>query len=149
MIKKTHLAIGLAIGLYFLSFVNHKFSFIPIVLIASLLPDIDSMSSSFGRRVIFRPVQVLFIHRGPLHSYTFCALFAFLFTLFYPVAALPFFLGYSFHIFADSFTVQGIRPFWPLKFQSSGVLRSGGIADRTLFGVFIIIDLVLFVMLFV
>ena len=149
MIKRTHLAIGLASALYFLPLVNNKLIFIPIVLIASLLPDIDSGFSQLGKKKIFRPVQVVFTHRGPLHSYTFCILFSLIFAFIYPIFALPFFLGYSFHLFADSFTVNGIRPFWPFKVQSSGVARTGGVVDRTLFLVFILIDIVLFVLLFV
>jgi len=149
MIKRTHLAVGLAIGLYFLPLVAHKFFFIPIVLIGSLLPDIDSATSTLGKRRIFRPIQVFLRHRGPLHSYTICALICLVFAFFYPVVALPLFFGYSFHLFLDSFTVSGIRPFWPLKVQSSGMARTGGVADKMLFSVFSLIDVFLFILLFV
>jgi membrane-bound metal-dependent hydrolase YbcI (DUF457 family) len=148
MLRRTHIAIGLAIGLYFLPFINHKLLFIPIILIASVLPDIDSISSHIGKRKIFRPLQAIFVHRGPLHSYTFCVGFSFVFAFIYPVVALPFFLGYSFHLFADSFTRRGLRPFWPLKFVSSGVVRTGRIVDRTIFYTMVIIDLFLFILLF-
>lgn len=149
MIKRTHLAIGLAAALYFLPFVNHKLLFIPVVLISSLLPDIDSSFSQLGKKNIFRPVQMVFTHRGPLHSYTLCIFFSLLFAFFYPIFALPFFLGYSFHLFADSFTINGIKPFWPFRFQSSGVVRTGGLIDGWIFIVFILVDVLFFLLLFI
>ncbi|MEK6844496.1 MAG: metal-dependent hydrolase [Nanoarchaeota archaeon] len=149
MLKKTHLAIGLALGLYFLPFVNHKLLFIPITLLASLFPDIDCATSTLGKRKIFRPIQMIFQHRGALHSYTFCVLFSLLFAFFYPVFALPFFLGYSFHLLADSFTVNGLRPLWPLKVVSRGFTKTGGAADRSMFWIFSIVSAFLFVRLFI
>lgn len=143
------MAIGLAIGLYFLPFVTYKFWFIPVILIASVLPDIDSASSSIGRKSIFRPAQAFLTHRGPLHSYTVCVALSSVFAFFLPIFALPFFLGYSFHLFADSFTINGIKPFWPWRFESSGIVRTGGMMDRTLFVTFIIVNLFLLIMLFV
>mgnify|MGYP001620000998 CR=1 FL=1 len=148
MIKKTHLAIGLALGLYFLPFMTHKVLFIPIILIASVLPDIDSVNANIGKHKIFRPLQSFLEHRGPLHSYTVVIILSLVLAFFYPVFALPFFLGYSIHLFADSFTVRGIRPFWPFKFHTEGIVKTGGIVDRSLFYVFMIVDLFLFVMLF-
>ena len=148
MLKRTHSAIGLAVGLYFLPFVTYKFSFIPLILLASLLPDIDSMSSSIGQRRIFRPVQVFIKHRGALHSFTICALVSIIFAFFYPIIALPFFLGYGFHLFADSFTIEGIRPFWPLKSSSSGKIRTGGMIEKAVLGIFILASIVFFLMLF-
>ena len=149
MIKKTHLAIGLAISLYFLPFVKYKLLFIPIILIASLLPDIDSRFSHVGKKKIFRPVQIFFEHRGPLHSYTVCIIISLIFAFFYPIFALPFFLGYSFHLLADSFTVRGIKPFWPLKYVSNGIIKTGGLTDRSIFWCFAVMDVFLFVLLFV
>ena len=149
MIKRTHLAVGLAVGLYFLPFVTHKLFFIPIVLLGSILPDIDSATSFLGRRRIFRPVQLFFRHRGPIHSYTVCGIICLIFAFFYPVVALPLFFGYSLHLFLDSFTVGGIKPLWPLNFQSSGIVRTGGAIDKVMFSIFIVVDFFLFILLFV
>ena len=149
MIKKTHIAIGVALALYFILHVQHKLLFIPIVIISSLLPDVDSAFSSIGRKKIFLPLQVFTTHRGALHSYTVCIILSLFFAFYLPIFALPFFLGYSFHLFADSFTINGIRPFWPLKYSTSGRVRTGGIADRTIFMTFSVIDVVLFMLLFV
>ena len=149
MLKKTHLAIGLALGLYFLPFVSHKLLFIPVTLVASVLPDIDSVTSTLGKRRIFRPFQMIFQHRGALHSYTFFVIFSLLFAFFNPVFALPFFLGYSFHLLADSFTVNGIKPIWPFKVVSRGLTKTGGVADRSMFYIFSIVSIFLFIRLFI
>ena len=65
-----------------------------------------------------------------------------------PVLALPFFLGYAMHLLTDSFTVEGIRPFWPFKSVSKGMLRVGGSIEQAIFIGFCIVDLVLLVSLF-
>src|SRR5947207_802327 len=108
MLRRTHLVIGLAIALHFVSHVTNQFLFIFIVLLSTVLPDIDSGFSALGRNWFAKPVQIMTSHRGYLHSYTFAVFASIIISLIYPVAALPFFLGYSFHLLADSFTVLGI-----------------------------------------
>ena len=143
MLVKTHLAIGFAVALYFSRLVNNLWIFIPVVILSSLIPDIDSGFSFLGRRGLFKPVQWTTVHRGVLHSYTLAILGSLILALWFPLFALPFFLGYAFHLFADSFTVQGIKPFWPLKFVSSGVVRSGSAVEKAIFFSFVIFDLFL------
>ena len=143
MIWKTHLAIGLAIALYFSNYVNKPLIFIPVVLISSFFPDIDSRFSYIGKKALFRPVQWTVSHRGIIHSYTLCIALSLLIAFFYPILALPFFLGYIFHLFADSFTIQGIKPFWPLKAVSKGTITTGGKIEKAIFYTFALIDFVL------
>jgi len=131
--------IGLAIALHFVTHVTHQFAFILIVLAATVLPDIDSGFSALGRNWFAKPVQVLTSHRGFLHSYTFCIFVSIIISLAYPIAALPFFLGYSFHLLADSFTIQGIRPFWPLQVVSKGPVKTGGAVEDAIFWIFVIL----------
>ena len=45
---------------------------------------------------------------------------------FFPILSLGFFIGYSVHLIADSFTRAGIQPFWPLKVRRSGFITNGG-----------------------
>lgn len=149
MIRRTHLAVGLGLAVYFLPFITYKLLFIPIVVIASVLPDIDSSFSRAGSSKLFRPVQMVFKHRGFLHSYTFCVIISFSLAFFYPIAALPFFLGYASHLFLDSFTVSGIKPFWPLKASAKGLIKTGGLTDRSIFFIFLFVDLFLIGLLFV
>src|SRR3989344_8027685 len=120
MLLRTHIAIGLAVALFFLPHVNNKWIFFPIVLLSSILPDADSRFSTLGRKKVFRPLQMVSRHRGILHTYTFCIFISVLLAFYYPALALPFFLGYSFHLYADLFTPEGIMPFWPLKKRVTG-----------------------------
>lgn len=148
MLRRTHLAIGLASAFYFLPKVNSKLIFLIVVVIATLIPDLDRGMNIF--KLDFwkgRPPGPG--HRGFLHSYTFCIFVSLLFALFYPLLALPLFLGYSLHLFADSFTVKGIRPFWPFKLTSSGKITTGGKIEAVIFFVFILIDVFLVAFWFV
>ncbi len=148
MIKRTHLAIGLALAFVFLPHVNYKLVFFPVVLIAALLPDIDSPGSAVGHNSIFRPLQFVARHRGVFHSFSFCIIASVILAFLLPVLALPFFLGYGSHLFADSFTQEGIMPFWPWKKSSSGLLRTGGTTEYSIFIGFLIADAALFLGLF-
>ena len=126
MMLRTHLAIvALAILLFVpnVSDFSDKFVFVVVALTATYLPDIDSAFSTIGRKEGARIVQFFVKHRGMLHSFTFCIAISILFTLFIPVLALPFFLGYGLHLFSDSFTLEGIKPFWPYKKSSSWKIR--------------------------
>lgn len=149
MLSKTHLAIGVFAVLFFLPHVNNKWVFIPVVLIASLLPDIDSGFSTLGKHKVLRPFQLLMKHRGFIHSFTFCFLISLIFAFYIPVLAFPFFLGYSLHLVADAWTVEGIKPFWPLKDSTSGKVRVGGVLEKGVFFTFIVLDLVFLILLFV
>ena len=145
MLKRTHLALGVAVGLFMLPHVNNKLIFLPIVLLASLLPDVDSGFSSLGKRWFMKPVQWFVKHRGVFHSLTFAILVSLVIAFFWPVGALPFFLGYSFHLLADSFTPDGIKAFWPLKFVSKGRIKTGGRIEDGIFLVFLVLDVLLLV----
>ncbi len=138
MLLRTHTAVGLVAALYFLPHVVNKVIFVPIVLLASALPDIDTGYSNIGKHKIFRPVQMFSSHRGIFHTYTMCIAISVLLALFYPIFALPFFLGYSFHLILDSFTPKGIRPFWPFRVRVEGRIKTGGPIDTTIFYVCLI-----------
>lgn len=133
MMLRTHIAFGLAGGLALLPYVYHQWSFIPLVLIATLLPDIDCMHSYLGKHWIFRPLQWCIKHRGVIHSLTFCVITTLLFMLFIPVAALPFFLGFTLHLLGDGVTKEGIRLWWPWSEEIRGPMRTGGTIEKGVF----------------
>ena len=127
MMRKTHIAFAILGVLILLPFVKSKIIFASVAVIATLLPDLDSHSSRLGRNVLMRPIQMVTGHRGILHSLTFCLFIGVLLEFFIPVLALGFFLGYSIHLLADSFTVMGISAFWPIKkIVSRGRIETGG-----------------------
>ncbi|MBS3089750.1 metal-dependent hydrolase [Candidatus Pacearchaeota archaeon] len=133
MMMRTHLALGALAGVILLPYVTHKISFIPIILLASLLPDIDSMHSYLGKYWIFRPMQWFVKHRGMLHSLTFCLLVSFIFAAFSPFLVLPFFIGYGLHLFSDSLTIEGIQIWWPKGRVARGNMLTGGRVEKILF----------------
>ncbi|HLD38328.1 MAG TPA: metal-dependent hydrolase [Candidatus Nanoarchaeia archaeon] len=145
MLIKTHLTITLFFILLLLPFVSYKIFFIAIALLATYIPDIDLKSSKLGRKIIFRPLQYFVKHRGAFHSFTFLFLITFIFLMFIPRIALGFFVGYASHLFADSLTISGITPFFPLKGKTSWKIRTGGKTEKILFFVLLIVNLLLIV----
>ncbi|PXY71344.1 hypothetical protein CXX78_01595 [Candidatus Parvarchaeota archaeon] len=141
MLMKTHLAIGAFAALFFLQQVSHKSVFIVTILIASLLPDIDSGFSTLGRKKIFKLIQMFTKHRGLFHSFTFCIVFSIFLAFYFPIFAFPFFLGYALHLFADAWTIDGIRPFWPTKHVSKGKVRVGSPLEDVIFVIFCILNI--------
>ncbi len=145
MMLRTHLAISVLAIIAFLPHVSSKGIFILIALIATALPDIDTGFSTIGKNG--KIIQFFVKHRGIFHSLTFAIIISTILTFFSPILAFPFFLGYSLHLFTDSFTKEGIKPFWPLKQKSSWSIRVGGVVETTLFLVFVILDIIAFLLL--
>jgi membrane-bound metal-dependent hydrolase YbcI (DUF457 family) len=146
MMMKTHLALGAAVALYFLPHVKDKVIFFPVVILATLLPDLSNLN--FWRKGKPRTLKKIPLFDYLFKTYTFCIGVTVLLALFYPLLALPFFLGYSFHLITDAFTPEGIQPFWPLGKRSTGRVKTGGTIDTTLFIVFVIVAFALFIKLF-
>ncbi len=136
---KTHLALGVLAGLFFMKLVSldEPWVFLAIVAFSSILPDIDTKNSWIGRR--FRPISwifsLLFGHRKLFHSIIFALLiFIVLNYLLASYIAAAFLIGYVVHVLVDGLTVNGIKPFFPLsRFEIKGFLRSGDLMDNLLF----------------
>lgn len=133
MMMRTHVLLALSAGLALLPSVTHRISFLPVIVLATLLPDIDCTRSYLGKYWFFRPLQWCTRHRGLFHSLTFCLGATLILALFIPVFALPFFLGYLLHLFADSVTVEGVYFWWPKGGEVRGVLRTGGSIEQGIF----------------
>jgi len=131
----------------FVQHINNQLVFVGMVLLATVLPDLDSSFSSWGRHLIFRPLQFFVKHRGIIHSFTTGVIASVAIAFFWPVASLGFFVGYSVHLICDSFTKEGIQPFWPLKAKSKGFIVTGGRIEESIF-IFLILVNVLLVGLF-
>ena len=148
MMGRTHLIIALFFVLLFIADMPNKIVFASVALIAAILPDIDTANSKLGRHTLFRFLQFFVKHRGVIHSFTLCILISVIFSYFIPVLAFPFFLGYGLHLLADSFTLEGIQPFWPLKYHVNGAMETGRYAEKSLFFVFIGLDIIALLMIF-
>ena len=144
MLLKTHLAITILAILLLISRVEHQFVFVITALIATYIPDIDSRYSAIGRKRISRILQFFTKHRGITHSFVFLIFVTLILLYILPVATLGFFVGYGLHLFADSFTVNGITPFHPFsKMKSDGFIRTGKKFEKFIFIAFIILDVLL------
>lgn len=141
MQNKTHLAIGIFFMLFFVSRVVYKLPYVVVFLIAILLPNLDRFISI--RRLFSRSGKGAERKRGLFHSFTFCFIITAIFTWFYPIGAFPFFLAYGTHLITDSWTVEGIKPFWPFKYTSKGSVKNGGSLDQMIFYGFIVADVVM------
>lgn len=141
MLIRTHLSITLFFILLFISVVEYKFAFVLVALLATFIPDADSKFSTLGKRKSLRILQFFIKHRGMMHSFSFLILVTLVLVLFCPIISLGFFLGYGLHLLADSFTVQGIRPFYPLKKKSYGRIRTGKRTETAVFVFFLVGDL--------
>ena len=148
MLIRTHLAFIVLTLILFVPQVTNKVVFIFVALIATLLPDIDTAFSTLGKNRAFRILQFFVHHRGFIHSFTFCVLFSIILAIFWPIVALPFFLGYGVHLFIDSFTIEGIMPFWPYRGRSSWRMRTGSLVESTLFIFLVLLDIFLFIVIF-
>jgi len=149
MLLRTHLAFGILLIILFIQHVNDKLIFIAMVLVATVLPDLDTGFSSWGRHWIFRPLQFFVKHRGVIHSLTVGTFISILLAVFWPVGSFGFFVGYSAHLVCDSFTKEGIPIFWPLKTKSKGFISSGGRIEDSIFVFLVLIDLILVAFAFV
>jgi len=144
MLIKTHLAIAVLAILFFVSRVENQIVFVVVTMIATLVPDIDSSFSSIGKLKALRILRLFIRHRGLIHSFTFLFLIIIFFVLFFPVVAFPLFLGYGLHLLSDCFTIDGIRPFYPLKKRVSGNIRVGSKLETIIFVALFLTDLFIF-----
>ena len=125
---KTHVAFGILLGVvtYTVFAPTQPFLFMALVLLGSMLPDIDHPNSVIGKRV--KIVSFLFEHRGFFHSLFALVLFGSIGVLAFPGtgAALGIALGYFSHLLIDSITKEGIMTFHPLMhWRIRGIVRTG------------------------
>jgi membrane-bound metal-dependent hydrolase YbcI (DUF457 family) len=90
---------------------------IPVLLVLSILPDIDILGG------------LLFnynIHRGPTHSIVVAALVFIPLFVIYRKKATPYFLGLASHFLIGDFIIGGqLQLLWPLSFQKFGLHELG------------------------
>ncbi len=136
--SRTHLVFSFLIGLLVInSFdIQNKIIFIAILLIASVIPDIDSYKSKIGKKI--KPVSFLinvFLgHRGIFHSVFLPVLISLLILLLSHEAAIAFFAGYLSHLVLDSLTPEGVMFLYPFsKRRTKGFIRTGSLVENILF----------------
>lgn len=129
---KTHMTFGMGcwIGYATLRGIPLQPLTLGLVMIGSLLPDIDHPKSKFGRLVPFLsyPISAMFGHRGITHS--FFAIIAASVVMYLYGAKMwfvsPLAIGYVSHLIGDVFTNSGAPLLWPRKDKISFPLFSTG-----------------------
>ena len=138
----THLASGLAIAGLIQPLTQTPVAFIGIV-IGSILPDIDSHTSTLGQHIPIIP-RIL-KHRGITHSLIFLAL-CYILT---PYLAI----GVGIHLTLDFLNPKGIPLFWPVSKSIripfiSKLFPSGGVADKLMGACLWMLTIFLYFLLF-
>ncbi len=88
---------------------------IPLLLVASVLPDIDLL--------LQRVNPELFMHRGPTHSIITFTLLMIPFFIIYRKQAVPYYAALLSHSLMGDFFTGGIELFWPVSHGWFGVLN--------------------------
>jgi membrane-bound metal-dependent hydrolase YbcI (DUF457 family) len=89
---------------------------LPLLLVASILPDIDL--------VLERVNYSIFMHRGPLHSIITFTVFMIPFFVLYRKKSLPYYVALLSHSLLGDFLTGGIEKLWPISNEWFG----GGVA---------------------
>lgn len=129
---QTHLAGGLAVG----AVMSTNPAAIIVSGISALLPDMDKFNSKMGRAapVISIPINIIFGHRGFLHSLLAAGILYSLALKLLPEYALYCLAGYLSHLALDCFTPSGVPLLWPVPFRFRiPVIRTGSVFETALF----------------
>ncbi len=142
---RTHLIFSFLIGLLIIDSFNiqNKIIFITILLIASVLPDIDCYNSKVGRKIkpISFLINILLGHRGIFHSPFLLILVSMIIAIINIEIAAAFFVGYLSHLVLDSLTPGGVMFFYPFsRKRIKGIIKTGSLWENIFFFVLIILS---------
>ncbi len=139
------------LGVIFFLLVRNWFSggneivFFLLVLLGSVLPDIDSSKSRVNKwsGIFGVIVGFAFRHRGIFHSLLFHLLLFFIVRSFFGVYyASGLFLGYLAHLVGDGISKGGVKVFYPFSsYKVRGFMKVGGFVEGLLFVVMFLLIL--------
>ncbi|MBS3159964.1 metal-dependent hydrolase [Candidatus Woesearchaeota archaeon] len=135
------------ISAFLIKYLNleHPLIFSTILVISSLLPDIDSSKSKISIPIISRLIENIFGHRRFFHSIFPSLIFLLLSIVFSSLYPLAIFLGYLAHLLIDALTKEGIMPLFPItKIKINGFIRTNSFMENILFLILIILNLLIF-----
>lgn len=139
MLCRTHLLLGIVFFLLFHNFFygGNVILFFGLVLLGSILPDIDERHSTVNRwsGFIGRIISFFFHHRGIFHSLLFAAVIFWAMKtyagLYYAIGLA---LGYVAHLAGDALTPMGVQVFYPFSsFRLRGPMKTGGLLEWVIF----------------
>ncbi len=135
MLFHTHIFLGIVFFFLFKDYFSgrNELIFFALILLGSVLPDIDSKNSKINQwsGFIGKIIAIFAKHRGMFHS-----LFFYLF-LFFAISyftrqyyAFGLFLGYLAHLISDGMTLAGVQVFYPFsKFKLKGPIKVGSFTE--------------------
>ena len=123
--------------LLFFQYLQNPVTFLIVSIFATMIPDIDNKFSRVGHYKLSRIFNFFVKHRGITHSFSFLFIVSFFIFLFFKEILFVFVLGYSSHLLADSLTIRGIMPLYPLKKRLRGKIKTGGIIENLIFVIFL------------
>lgn len=145
---KTHIAGGIAAGVFYLTYrepVDSELLLMGSCILGSLIPDIDHTGSTISRKVpvLDNIISGVFGHRTITHSLLFMmlALWLFKWASWPPDFETGILMGIASHLLLDALTEQGIQFFWPFKIKvgipfgiaTGGMLEEGFMALLVVF----------------
>ena len=137
MILRTHLAFAFLVGLLFLKYSSgNKILFMFLVLLSSVISDVDHPRSKIGSKLILisKPFNFLFGHRKLFHSILLIVILSLGFWWFFGNFWIAVFIGYMSHVLLDMFTRNGVEIFYPFKkINLKGFIYTGGRLEKILF----------------
>lgn len=145
---RTHIVFGVFLFFVLGFYVDYSKPLIILILVLlmSIMPDIDLHTSYIGKQIkIFSYLfEVVLKHRGILHSLWICfIIWLVLDTFGFGIAIV----GYLGHLFLDMFNKKGLRLIWPfLKIR--GPFVTGRLFDNLIFYCLLGIDLFLVLILY-
>jgi inner membrane protein len=139
MLFPTHVLFGIVAFLITKNWFNNGnvAIFFVLVLLGSILPDIDSPGSKINQwsGIFGKWATLLAEHRGYFHSVFFFGLLFLLisyFTSYYYGMALI--IGYIAHIIGDGITPRGVKIFYPFsKLKFNGPIKVGSFSETVIF----------------
>ncbi len=148
MLFKTHLVFAFLIGLLTYHYIALAPQiYIAILILSSMVPDIDITTSKLGRHV--KLIGFLFTHRGFFHSLLALFLFSFLLSIAIPfIYIIPFFIGYLSHLILDAINYQGIMFLYPFPIKIKGIMKVGGLAEIIVLIILTVLSLIILIYTF-
>ena len=151
MLLRTHIVFSSLVALMLIDYlkIQRQLLFMIVVLLFTLMPDIDEKTSFISKKIKISFLLRLFTsHRGIFHT----VLIPFvLMILFYSInqktVAFGILTGYVSHLFLDSITKRGIMPLYPIKKKLRGFLVSGSFFEKILFFVLVLLNVLYLVFL--
>lgn len=126
--KSLVLDTGLSFDILYLGLLCHLFSIVALSVFGSLLPDIDTSTSTLGRFVPF--IGAIIPHRTITHTIWIILIFGIgIFCFGGNAYIIAVWIGYILHVVEDTFSKQGIAWFYPIDgyrtYGSGAVVKRG------------------------